>query len=295
MMDFSKSITIALGGGGAKGNAHIGVLRRLEQAGFVVRAAAGTSFGGLVAVFYALGNSPDKIEEIFNTFDQSRLHGHTVGDGPSLLGIEGGKIWLQDNLGDQTFADLKIPCALTATDLKSGSEVILTEGPLLDAVLATTAIPGIFPPRRIGDWELVDGGVLDPVPVAPARSLAPGLPVVAVSLNDPIGMPAQPWNIPIPSFMPQSLMLRISRSRVAQAVDVILRSFDIVSRGAAQYRLEVDRPDIIIRPIVADIDTLEQVDVSVVAKRGDEAVDAILPELNNLFAWRNRLRRAVGV
>lgn len=295
MLDFSKSITVALGGGGAKGNAHIGVLRRLEQAGFAVRAAAGTSFGGLVAVFYALGNSPDEIEEIFSTFDQSRLHGHTAGDGPSLLGIEGGRAWLQDKLGDQTFADLGIPCALTATDLKSGSEVILTEGSLVDAVLATTAIPGIFPARRIGDWELVDGGVLDPVPVAPARSLAPSLPVVAVVLNDPIGMPALAWNIPIPGFMPQSLMLRISRSRVAQAVDVILRSFDIVSRGAAQYRLEVDRPEIIIRPMVIDIDTLEQVNVSLVAKRGEEAVDLILPELNSLFAWHNRLRRAVGV
>lgn len=295
MMNFGKSITIALGGGGAKGNAHIGVLRKLERAGFHIRAAAGTSFGGVVAVFYALGNSPDEIEATFETFDQSRLHGHRYGDEPSLLGMEGGRMWLEHQLGDRTFEDLKIPCALTATDLKSGSEIILTEGLLLEAVLATTAIPGIFPARRINDWELVDGGVLDPVPVAPARSLAPGLPVVAVTLNDPIGIPAQPWNIPVPGFIPQSLMMRISRSRVAQAVDVILRSFDIVNRGVAQYRLEVDRPEIIVRPMVSNIDTLEQVDVHAVARRGEEAVESILPELNNLFAWRSRLRRAVGV
>jgi NTE family protein len=295
MMNFSRSIAVALGGGGAKGNAHIGVLRRLEEAGFVIRAIAGTSFGGMVAVFYALGNSPDAIEGVFSTFDQSRLHGHSPGDRPSLLGIGGGKAWLQENLGDQTFDDLNIPCAITATDLNNGREVILTDGSLLEAVLATTAIPGIFPARQIGEWELVDGGVLDPVPVAPARSLAPNLPVVAVTLNDPIGTPAQPWNIPIPSFMPQLIMDRITRSRVAQAVDVILRSFDIVGRAAAQYRLEVDRPEIIIRPMVSDIDTLEQVDVSLVAKRGEEAVDLILPKLNSLFAWHNRLRRAVGV
>lgn len=294
-MDFSKNIAVALGGGGAKGNAHIGVLRRLAQAGYFVRAVAGTSFGGLVAAFYALGNSPDEIERIFNTFDQSRLHGHGTGDGPSLLGIEGGKAWLDEQLGSKTFADLKIPCALTATDLNSGSEVVLTQGSLLEAVLATTAIPGIFPVRRIGKWDLVDGGVIDPVPVAPARALAPQLPVVAVALNDPIGMPAQTWNLPIPSFMPHLIMERISRSRVAQSVNIILRSFDIVSRSAAQYRLEVDRPDIIVRPMVTDIDTLEQVDIHVVAKRGEEAVEEILPELNRLFAWHNRVRRAIGI
>src|SRR5512134_3274769 len=132
MMNFSKSIAVALGGGGAKGNAHIGVLRRLDDAGFVVRAIAGTSFGGMVAVFYALGNSPDEIEKIFNSFDQSRLHGHSSGDRPSLLGIGGGKAWLQENLGDKIFADLKIPCAITATDLNNGREIILTDGSLLE-------------------------------------------------------------------------------------------------------------------------------------------------------------------
>jgi NTE family protein len=294
-MDFSRNISVALGGGGSKGNAHLGVLRRLEQSGFRVRAVAGTSFGGIIAVFYALGNSPDEIEKLFSTFDQSRAYGRRPGDGPALLGIDGGRTWLEEQLGDKTFADLKIPCALTATDLKTGSEVILSEGLLIEAVLATSAIPGIFPVRKIGNWELVDGGVLDPVPVVPARSLAPKLPVIAVSLNDPIGTAAQPWIIPIPGFMPQSIMDRITKSRIAQAIDVILLSFDIVSRAVSQYRLEVDRPEIIIRPMVSDIDTLTQVDIQDAARRGEEAVDAILPELIHLFAWDNRLRRALGL
>jgi len=294
-IDFSMNITVALGGGGSKGSSHLGVLRKLEQAGFKVRAVAGTSFGGIVAVFYALGNSPDEIEQLFSTLDQSRVYGRRPGDEPALLGMDGGRIWLEEQLGDKTFADLKIPCALTATDLKTGSEVILSEGLLIEAVLATSAIPGIFPVRKLGEWELVDGGVLDPVPVAPARSLAPKLPVIAVSLNDPIGTAAQPWIIPIPGFMPQSIVERITKSRIAQAMDVILLSFDIVSRAVSQYRLEVDRPEIIIRPMVSDIDTLSQVDIHVVARRGEEAVEAILPELNNLFAWHNRLRRAIGM
>jgi NTE family protein len=294
-INISMNISVALGGGGSKGNAHLGVLRKLEQAGFRVRAVAGTSFGGIVAVFYALGNSPDEIEKLFSTLDQSRVFGRRSGDEPALLGMEGGRTWLEEQLGDKTFADLKIPCALTATDLKTGSEVILTHGLLIEAVLATSAIPGIFPVRKLGEWELVDGGVLDPVPVMPARSLAPKLPVIAVSLNDPIGTAAQPWIIPIPGFMPQSIMDRITKSRIAQAIDVILLSFDIVSRAVSQYRLEVDRPEIIIRPMVSDIDTLSRVDIHDAARRGEEAVDAILPDLNHLFAWHNRLRRAFGM
>jgi NTE family protein len=142
----------------------------------------------------------------------------------------------------------------------------------------------------------VDGGVLDPVPVAPARSLAPRLPVVAVTLNEPIGLPAQPWIVPaVPGFVPRYILERISRSRVAQAVDVILRSFDIVSRAVSQYRLEVDKPDILLRPNVSDIDTLSQVDVHDVAKRGEAVVASMLPELKDLFAWQNRIRRAIGM
>lgn len=294
-IDFGMNISVALGGGGAKGNSHIGVLRALEREGFRIKAIAGTSFGGLVAVFYALGNSPDEIEELFYTFDQSRLYGHKTGDEPSLLGIEGGTRWLEEKLGDQAFTNLKIPCVLTATDLKSGSEIIISEGSLMEAVLATTAIPGIFPVRKIGDYELVDGGVLDPVPVAPARALAPKLPVVAVTLNDPIGLPAQPWYIPMPGFMPQAIVDRITKSRLAQSVDVILRSFDIVSRAVSQYRLEVDRPEILLRPDVSDIDTLAQVDVRELAKRGEAVVASNLSALKDMFAWHIRIRRALGV
>jgi len=293
--NLGMDITVALGGGGAKGNAHIGVLRTLEREGFRIKAIAGTSFGGMVAVFYALGHSPDDIEEIFNSFDQTRMYGHKTGDEPSLLGIEGGTAWLETRLGDKTFSDLKLPCVLTATDLKSGSEVILSEGSLVEAILATTAIPGIFPARRKGDLELVDGGVLDPVPVGPVRSLAPNIPVIAVTLNEPIGLPAQPWIVPIPGFVPQYLVERISRSRIAQAVNVILRSFDIVSRAVAYNRLQVDRPALIVRPAVSDIEILTKVDVHDVALRGEAAMEMMLPELRNIFAWQNRLRRAIGM
>ena len=153
-------ITLALGGGGSKGNAHIGVIRRLEKEGFRIKGVAGTSFGGIVAVLYALGYSPDKIEEIFTSVDQTQFYERAPNDGPSLIGLAGVTRYLEEMIGDCTFADLKLPCVLTAVDLKSGREVLLSEGRLVDAILATIAMPGIFPARYVDGLELVDGGTL---------------------------------------------------------------------------------------------------------------------------------------
>lgn len=288
-------ITLALGGGGSKGNSHIGVIRRLEQEGFRIRGVAGTSFGGLVAVLYALGNSPDQIEELLTSADPNQFYGHHPNDGPSLVGLAGVTRLLEETIGEATFADLKLPCALTAVDLKSGQEVILTKGRLIDAILATIAMPGIFPARYVDGLELVDGGTLDPVPVTPARMLAPKLPVVAVVLTTPMGVPAQSWRLPFQKYWAGRIVSRLlSRMRYDTVWDIFSRSLDITSRAVTHYRLQVDRPEIIIRPQVHDIDTLDVVDVHEVAKRGEQAVEAALPQIRNLFTWRNRMRRTIG-
>lgn len=287
-------ITLALGAGGVKGNAHIGVLRRLEKEGFRIRGIAGSSFGGLVAVFYALGYSPDQIEDMFALVDQAVLYGRAPDDGPALLGLAGVRNWLEGSLSDRTFDDLKLPCVVTAVDLKSGNEVIFSKGRLVDAILASIAMPGIFPSRYTEEHELVDGGVLDPVPVVPARSLAPQLPVVAVVLTAPIGSPAQSWTIPMPPYVPRTLMMRLSKMRYAQAWDTFVRSMDIIGRAVTEYRLEVDRPDAIIRPRLDGIETLDQVDVHAVVRKGEEAVEEALPELKRLSRWRKRLQRVIG-
>ena len=289
------NITLALGSGGSKGSSHIGVIRRLEQEGFRIKALAGSSFGGLVAVFYALGYSPDEMEEMLASRDQSQLYGHISNDGSSLLGLAGTTTFLEEVIGKRTFDDLKLPCILTAADLKSGREVLLSEGSLVEAILSTIALPGLFPPRRVDGVELVDGGTLDPVPVAAARSLAPKLPVVAVVLTIQMGNPAQTWNIPLPENLPLRLIARVGKMRYGQALDVFLRSFDIVTRAVTEYRLEVDKPEFIIRPQVTEIDTLDRVDVHDVVRRGEEAANAVLPELKKFFTWRKRLRRRIGL
>ncbi len=289
-------ITLALGGGGAKGNSHIGVIRRLEKEGFRIKGVAGTSFGGIVAALYALGFSPDTIEEVFASVDQTQFYGHGPNDGPSLIGLAGVTRLFEEMIGDRTFADLKLPCVLTAVDLKSGKEVLLSKGRLVDAILATIAMPGIFPARYIDGLELVDGGTLDPVPVAAARTLAPRLPVVAVVLTLPMGIPPQPWNLPFHKHWGGMILSRLlSKTRYTSVWDIFSRSLDITSRAVTQYRLEVDHPEIIVRPKVYEIDTLDVVDVHDVAKKGEEAVEEVMPQLRNLFTWRTRWRRTIGV
>ena len=286
-------ITLALGGGGAKGNAHIGVIRRLEQEGYQIRSVAGTSMGGLVAIFYASGLAPAEIEEIFTSTDQGSLYGRDANDGPSLLGLSGVRKLLDTVLGDKTFDDLKIPCAVTAVDTKTGSEIVISEGFLRDGVLATIALPGVFPPHSLNDWELMDGGVLNPVPVTVARMLSPDLPIVAVVLNDPLDTPVRTYSIPVPSILPKQITDRIHRLHVAQAFDIFMRAVDLSSRAVAHYRLEADAPDIIVRPNVHQFDLLDKVVVKDVALLGDAAVEKILPELRKAVSWMNRLNKKI--
>ena len=284
-------ITLALGGGGAKGNSHIGVIRRLEKEGYKIRSVAGTSFGGLVAILYASGLTPNEIEEVFTSTDQGSLYVRDSNDGPSLLGLSGVRKLLDTILGDKTFDDLKIPCAVTAVDTKTGSEVVITEGFLRDGVLATIALPGIFPPHPLNDWELMDGGVLNPVPVSVARILSPDLPIVAVVLNDPLDNPISTYTIPVPSMLPKQITDRIHRLHFAQAFDIFMRAVDLSSRAVAHYRLEADAPDIIVRPNVHHLELLDKVVVKDVALLGEIAVEEILPQLKKVTSWAGRINK----
>jgi NTE family protein len=285
------NISVALGGGGARGYAHIGVLRQLETEGFHIRAVSGASAGGIVAVAYAAGLSPDEMETIFVKLDQSKLFARSSNEGPGLLGLSGAARFFEELFGDRTFSDLRIPCAVVAVDLKECQEVVLNKGRVVDAILATIAVPGVFPPRQYGDSQLVDGAVLDPVPVSVARSMAPGLPVVAVILDFDPDATRDLISLPLPVLVPAQLMERITRTRVAQAFNIFLQSVDVSSRALAEMRLQVDNPDVVIRPDVNGIGLLDKVDIHEIVHKGEEAAGIALPELQRAMAWPNRLRR----
>ncbi len=286
-------ISLALGGGGSRGYAHIGVLRYLEREGFRVRAVAGTSAGGIIAVAYAAGYTPDKMEAVFSKVDQSKLFARSPDEGPGILGLSGAARLFDEFFGERTFADLHFPCAVVAVDLKAGREVILRHGRVVDALLATVAVPGVFPPKQFGDSQLVDGAVLNPVPVSVARSLAPTLPVVAVVLEIMTEASSGFNSLPLPVPVPARLVERLTRTRVAQAFNIFLQSVDVGSRKMAELRLITDNPEVVIRPDVSGIGMLDKVDVHEIVLKGEMATDIVHGELNRTVAWPNRLRRMV--
>jgi len=284
-------IALALGGGGARGYSHIGVLRRLEQEGYRVRAVAGTSAGGIVGALYAAGYTPDELEAKLSKLDQTRLFGRSSGEGPSILGLGGATSMLEEFLGDLTFEKLKLPCAVVAVDIKSAQEVVLSEGCVVDAVLATIAIPALFPLRQIGEHQLVDGATLDPVPVSVARSLAPTLPTVAVVLTPLLGRERNLLPLHFPSRIPAPIAERLNRLRLTQALSIYIQAADVGARMLTELRLKLDDPDVIVRPDVGGIGLLDTVDVHKVVRLGEEAVDATLQDLKRATAWPNRMRR----
>jgi len=284
-------ITLALGGGGSRGYSHIGVLRCLEREGYRVRAVAGTSAGGVVGTLYAAGYTPDEMEAKFTKLDQTKLFGRSSGEGPSILGLGGAARLLEELLGDLTFEKLELPCAVVAVDIKSAQEVVLQEGCVVDAVLASSAVPAIFPPQQIGKHQLVDGATLDPVPVSVARSLAPNLPTVAVVLTPLLGRERNLLSLRFPSRIPAPIVERLSHLRLAQALNIYIQATDAGARMLTELRLKLDDPDVIVRPDVEGIGLLDTVDVHKVIRLGEEAMEAVLPDLKRATTWPNRLRR----
>jgi len=287
-----KEITLALGGGGVKGNAHVGVLRVLEREGFLIRAIAGTSAGGLVGSLYAFGYTPDEIQRRVGSIDRDLMFARQPADCPSWLGTLGVHQMFEDALGDCTFEDLRMPFGVTAVDLNTAEHIVLRSGRVLDAIMASMAVPGIFPGVDLGGRTLVDGGVLDPVPVGVARALAPGLPVVAVVLSPPVdewGGPQQPLLLSSLPFLSKY----ITRFRFSQALNIFMRSIDIGGALLTELLLEVEKPDVVIRPNVRHIGMLDDVDVASVVSLGERAAQNALPDLQRAVGWPARLMRRI--
>lgn len=280
------SVALALGGGGARGLAHIGVLARLERAGFHVDALAGTSIGGLMAAVYAAGNTPAEMED----WARRALEGGLLSLRPSvggLIGTDRIRHLLEEILGQTTFAQARCPVAITAVDLEAGDELVIRDGRLIDAVLATIALPGIFPPQLSGGVRLVDGGVIDPVPVRPARQLSSS-PIVAVALSMAPGSPSV-YSLSAPAE--KNPFGWLTRLRLGQALLVFGRSLEISSRLFTDLRLRLDDPEVIVRPAVGHIGILDSPNPAPVIEAGWIAMEHSLGDLLSYYGLGGGLRR----
>ena len=279
-------ISIALGGGGARGMAHLGVLKFLEEKIIKIGALAGTSLGGLVAAVYLSGNKATDLIDRFAKIDQPKLYRYQRGQEPALLGLGGAMEVLTELIGGSSSENLPIPFAIAAVDVETGQEIMINEGPVLDAVLATIAVPGILPALRWAGRWLVDGGA---VPVDIARKLRPSIPVIAVVLSQPVGethklkVPEIPGASPVVDY--------ISKLRIAQALEIFILSIEAGSKNLAEKRLELDKPDVLIRPLLEEIGLLDRLDVEQLAAIGYEATSGEMESIIALGSLGTRLRR----
>lgn len=166
----SPAIGVALGGGFARGIAHVGVLRVLEEAGIPIRFVAGTSVGALIGAAYCSGLSCDELEDVahrvrFKTFARWTLSRHGFATNARMISF------LNSILKVKTFEELRIPLAVTATDVSNGEGIVFTSGPLVEPVRASCAYPGMFLPVNIGGRWLVDGMLAHAVPTRPLRDM----------------------------------------------------------------------------------------------------------------------------
>ena len=189
---FNTKVGLALGGGGAKGVAHIGVLKALEDANIKVDYVAGTSVGAMVASMYAFNLGVETLSNIARDLSLAQITTFKLNK-TGFFSADPLKEILIEHLGDVKIEDAAIPLSIIATDLNTGEEVIFTQGSVADAVCASASIPGVYIPVTLDGRTLVDGGIVRNVPVQPVKSMGAGV-IIASQLGG-VGVYEKPKNV----------------------------------------------------------------------------------------------------
>lgn len=268
---------LALSGGGARGLIHIGILKVLKQHEIAVDYIAGTSMGGVIGAGYAVGMSPTEMEniacEVLHIQNILRFIDPALPDGGL---IRGQKLleFFKRHIGEREFADLNIPLALVAVDLNTAQEVVLKEGSIALALRATTAVPGIFTPLEFNRWRLIDGGVLNNLPVDVLKQMGADK-VIAVNCRPPHASGTLSW---------------ISNHRfVPKGFTTTMRNLDetlsILLTATEKQKLQKFPPDLLIQPqIPSDINLFAGYDrVKELIDIGEKAAEQKLPEIESIL------------
>ncbi|HDQ46136.1 MAG TPA: patatin [bacterium] len=248
-----KKIGLALGGGAVLGAAHIGVLKALEEYDIPIRYISGTSIGAFISIFYAFGKRWKEIEEIAKELNWLDVSGLSL----SKLGLLSNKKLgerIKETIGDVTFDQADIPLAMIATDITSGEKIVFKEGDVITAVMASTCIPGIFIPVEMDDRLLVDGGLVENVPVSPLKEMGADF-IIGVDLN-----------------------AEYSRKKPENIVDILLRSFVFTLMSATESQKE--KAHILIQP---DLSAFNMVDIGQADALIETGYDAARTVLRKVF------------
>jgi NTE family protein len=245
-------IGLALGGGAARGFAHIGVIQVLEENGIKVDYVTGTSAGSLVAALYASGRNGAALAAMADQMDESAFADWAF-PGRGLIRGEALARYVRDNTGGRTIEQMALPLGIVATDLDSGQPILFQRGDAGTAVRASSAVPAVFTPVRIGTREYVDGGLVSPVPVRFVRQMGAEL-VIAVDISA------------IPDGAPTGDPMRM-----------LLQTFAIMGKSINAFELR--EAEIVLRPKLAGVSSADFSNRKRSIQAGRDAMTAALPEL----------------
>lgn len=284
-----SGISLALGGGAARGWAHIGVLRALDEAGIAIDMIAGTSIGALVGGCYLAGKL-DELEDFARSLTKRRFFGlldFRIG-GSGLFGGMKLTARMQEHMDGLLFEDLPKPFVCVATEIGTGHEIWLSDGSLITAMRASYALPGVFEPVVANKRVLVDGALVNPVPVSVCRAYEQRL-VVAVNLHyDLYGRAAvirhSAGELVIAKDLPADRHGHGPRSRESRLgiTGVMVEAFNIIQDRISRARLAGDPPDLSIQPKLGHIGLAEFHRAGEAIELGYEATKARLAELERL-------------
>lgn len=287
-------IGLALGSGSARGWAHIGIIRVLEQAGIAPDIVCGTSIGSLVGAAYADGQL-DPLEEWVRSLTWKNVFGlldFTFSGG--LVQGEKLRSYLHKHIRDKDITELSKQFGAVATELITGREIWLRKGSVIEAVRASIALPGLFKPALVEDRLLVDGALVNPIPVSLCRAMGADI-VIGVDLNwDLIGWhshaevePEQKTHSAFTSILNR---LPIGRGKsgsektpeMPSIFDVMSISLNIMQVRITRSRLAGEPADVMIRPRLADFALMDYHRAADAIAEGERATDQVLPELREL-------------
>jgi NTE family protein len=265
---------LAFGGGSEKGYAHIGVWRCLERIGVPVDFLAGTSIGSAVAALHALGYSPEDGATVLDTCGANafRLGLSTA----SVLSNTGLRASLQVVGQDKRIEDLQTPLAITAADITSGREIVFRRGLLWPAVLASMALPGVYPPQRIGPYTLVDGGVLNPVPSNVAAEMGADT-VIAIRLKARSGLVRE-----YPEAREAAGKVPTMLQTITRSIEMMQSKISADTAAAATILIEVNFED------VARVGLRRWSEGRGYIDLGEAAAEAALPRIIAAIPWIGR-------
>jgi NTE family protein len=254
-------IGLALGGGAARGFAHIGVIQVLEENGIHPDLVVGTSAGSVVAALYAAGNSGAQLATLADGMDESAITDWAFPRRGAIRG-EALAAYIRKNTGGKNIEQLKMPLGVVATDLADGQPILFQRGDTGTAVRASSSVPAVFQPVKIGEREYVDGGLVAPVPVRYAKQMGAEF-VIAVDISSPPDGAA-----------------------TGDAMRMLLQTFSIMGRSINNFELK--EADIVLRPRLTGISSADFAARKRSIAAGREMGLAMLAEMKAKIAAKTR-------